>query len=569
MTGIPATCELWIDGARYADGCTGEADSDPAAMSGLTLTWGRDSTIDQPEPASLTFTILDGPGGVRFDETIALGSKVVVWSVVGGRRVVVFGGRVTDLESSYDDAADAGRCSVVAADLLADLANRDVGDEPWPAESLLVRARRIAAAAGVPAANLTADTRPAALTVSRVDVDRQQAATLLTDLATTGTAALWVVAGTDGVARLRFEDPTARPGLWVLGLGADGLWRPMLSAGAGRALDSCVIDRDPVRWKRALSDLITRVTVRWLDQTTTPDTTERTLSVIDSDVESIYGARGISIGTILTTEAAASSAANLLLATHQDTNAWRAAGLAWDLADTVDPGAGTAALAADLLDNSTRYGLPVTITPMPEWVPAGAEAGLYVDGGTYTFSGGRWTLSLATTSAVAGGQSLTYEATPAAVTYAAMAPEVSFLDLIGVGPPPAGPAADDTGRASGLPVPAPTDPYRTVPAALAALAAAVMPRFANRPIQFVTGTWTVNAAGGAGIDQRDTMTAVDGAIVVHEAGADPGRILGTTTVAATVAGTQPFRVFTAAGTANQAAANVAVRLAAILWGTAR
>lgn len=69
---------VWIDGVRLPDGCmTAPADS-PTALTGLVVSWGRDTTIDQPSPASCTFDVLDLAGGKRFSEVLAIGSRLDV-----------------------------------------------------------------------------------------------------------------------------------------------------------------------------------------------------------------------------------------------------------------------------------------------------------------------------------------------------------------------------------------------------------------------------------------------------------------------------------------------------------
>ena len=75
---LPPTCVLWIDGVRYADGQPAEAPDAPVALTGLQVTWGRDTTIDQPAPATCAFTVLDLPGGARFTATLRVGSRVQV-----------------------------------------------------------------------------------------------------------------------------------------------------------------------------------------------------------------------------------------------------------------------------------------------------------------------------------------------------------------------------------------------------------------------------------------------------------------------------------------------------------
>jgi len=77
-TSWPPSCVLWIDGVRYADGQPAEPDTDPVALTGLAVTWGRETTIDQPAPASCVFTVLDRPGGVRFDQRLRIGARVQV-----------------------------------------------------------------------------------------------------------------------------------------------------------------------------------------------------------------------------------------------------------------------------------------------------------------------------------------------------------------------------------------------------------------------------------------------------------------------------------------------------------
>ena len=77
-TSLPPSCVLWIDGQRYADGSAGEDPAEPVALTGLSVIWGRDTTIDQPAPATCTFTVLDLPGGERFTGALTIGSRVQV-----------------------------------------------------------------------------------------------------------------------------------------------------------------------------------------------------------------------------------------------------------------------------------------------------------------------------------------------------------------------------------------------------------------------------------------------------------------------------------------------------------
>ena len=590
MTRIPIGCELVIDGTRVADGATSADPRAPIALDNLAIRWGRSTTIDQPEPSTCSVTVLDrGSGDVRVDQVAVLGSTLAVWAVDGADRRVVFAGRVTDLDVEYDDGAGGSVCDIIAVDLLGDLANRYVGAEPWAQETLSARAGRIMTAIGSGPAAVTVDARPAALPVSRLDVDRQAAQPLLKDLATTGSAVVWVVvaAAAPAAPKLRIEDPSARVSLWILGRGTDGLYRPMPSPTAGDPLDACAVLRDPVKWTRSTADLITRATVRWFDQSTSPDTTERSVGIVDAAAESLFGARGLSVGTILSTEAAATTAAQLLMASHQPSEAWRADGLVWDLDRSVANDATTRGLAVNLLDNSARIGRAVRVGPLPWWTPNTGSAGLYVEGGTYRFVGGRWVLALATTSGIGAGGSITYAASPRSIRYQDVARDVSYLDLIGVAPPPAGTItrqyadqpADDRGigagvqplshtNAYGFPVPDATDPYCDTPAALAALRDAVAPKLANLPIVFIDlKQYMLDASGKAAFDLRSKFTTIQ-AVWCCAAAAPPygGNFTQWVTYASDLPGTFWVRVINVPPP-ETVSANGAPLLQLIVWGT--
>jgi hypothetical protein len=431
-----------VDGVRYADGQPGEASADPFALAGLTIEWGRDNTVDQPDPATCSFRIMDPPGGaIRFDDTVALGSTVVVWTELAGRRAVVFGGRVTDLEAEFDDDGGAGACNVIAADQLSDLGNRFVGSEPWAMQWLRDRAKRILAAVGVSDAGLTVADRPATVQISRMDVDRQAAAPLLQDLAVSTGAILWAAYDPAKAGPyLYYEDPAKRASLYVLAQNlATLLWAPAPGSGAGTPLSSCQVLRDPVRWSRAVTDLITRATVRWRDQSTAPGTTERTVQLIDTAAEAAYGARGISIGTDLTTSTDADSLAAGTLAAHQPSPSWRTTGLTWDLAQAEPADTAAQDLAFTLLGGVTRLGYAISLTDLPYWTPTTAAVQLYIEGGTYTYDtddGGtpRWVLELNGSPATGLGGSLSYGSTDLSIRYADVDRAVTYLSMIGVGP---------------------------------------------------------------------------------------------------------------------------------------
>ncbi len=214
-----------------------------------------------------------------------------------------------------------------------------------------------------------------------------------------------------------------------------GLWGPQTGGAAGIAhLDACEVLRDPVQWSRTVTDLITRATVRWLDQAPTPDPAERSVALVDAPTEATYGARGLSIGTILTSSADATARATAVMAANAPSDDWRATGLTIDLTRTIDPTADAVKLVMDLLDAGKCGGYAVMLANLPWWTPTEAAAQLSVEGGQYTFADGRWLLELNTTPSAGTGQTLTLAQVNRTVRYVDVEPSVRYVDMVGVGP---------------------------------------------------------------------------------------------------------------------------------------
>ena len=74
------------------------------------------------------------------------------------RSVLVFSGRITDMEAAWDDTTSSPVVKVTAVGFTGDLQNRTVGDEPWLVESVDERAHRILELAGLPITIDIADT---------------------------------------------------------------------------------------------------------------------------------------------------------------------------------------------------------------------------------------------------------------------------------------------------------------------------------------------------------------------------------------------------------------------------
>jgi hypothetical protein len=367
---------------------------------------------------------------------------VSILSPPGGvaRTVLVFAGRITDAVAAYDDVAGATMITVTAADLLADLANRDVGAQPWPAETLQARASRIVAASGVTGVTLLVAAAPAAVTVTRADVDRQQAAPMLTDLAASVDAVLWCAQHLTQGGYLWIEDPAARTPAQQLAISdTSGLVVIVPASGAGVTdLSACRAELDPARWRQTVSDIATRITVTWKDQSTTPDVTDRTYSLTNPALESPalpYGVRKISLDSQVTTATDADSVARQILARLSDPT-WRLSGLSWPLTDP-DLTADDITAALDLLDGTTRVGRPLRITDLPWWAPVHPATAVFCEGGRYTFTGGAWTLDLLVSAAQALGRSVRWDEVPAGWSWDMFDPAITWNDMLGVGPPAA------------------------------------------------------------------------------------------------------------------------------------
>lgn len=351
--------------------------------------------------------------------------------------VLVFSGRITDLDAGWDQALAAPVISVIAQDFLAELGQRDIGDEPWPAESLAVRAARIIALSQMAISPVLIDADAASVRVSYMDVDRQQAAPLLADLATSADAVLWAATHIDSGPYLWIQS-TARAAMLTLSRGPDGVVRIVPTAGvSGLTVSACDVLLDPVTWRHAVADVTTRVALRWLDQTPDEDgtfPTERTVQVTDADLEADVGTYRLGVGTVLADLADAERVADRYLARLRRDD-WRLSGLTW----RTDADGGVMSTAQvrtvlALLDGTRRLAAGILLVDLPRWNPSGqGHAAVYLEGGTYDYVGGQWTLALTVSSASGRGSSITWQEMPAAYTWDDMDPAIAWSDLIGVG----------------------------------------------------------------------------------------------------------------------------------------
>ena len=398
--------------------------STPAGWDDLTGTW----TATTGTWADYTPTYFD-------DQRILAPPSAV-------RDVLVFAGRITDLSARSSNRDGSVRVEVTAVDQLADLENRYVGDEPWPAETLTVRVGRIASASGADV-DVRVDDPLGALFVSWRDVDNQAAGALFAELAASVDGVLWSASHATTGAYLWIENVTLRAQVGVLEL-VGAFVTIVVDTESGRppgqtVIDGCQIPTEPLTWIRDVTDVLTRIDVTWLEQTTSeglPAPTERRIRVLDSAAELEYGVRRMGLSTQLTSSADAIDVGNRILGRTRSPQG-RVDGLTWDLGRYPPTAGEPMGAALDLLDGTTRLGRGLVVENADLW-PGGDTIGLYLDGGRYTFDAAGWTLGLIGTPLVGMGESAEWNDLDPTWDWAQMDPTLEWPDLYGV----AGPLAE-------------------------------------------------------------------------------------------------------------------------------
>ena len=355
----------------------------------------------------------------------------------GRRDVLVFSGRITDMSAGWDDGPGTVVVSVTAADFTADLAQRDVAADPWPAEKLSMRFQHVLQGGGVLYTRYQIDPTLADWRVTYMDVDRQPVWPLLADLATSVDGVLWSATHRTTGPYLWLADPRTQSALYILYVGDDGLVHVAATSAGGRTigLDACDVLLSPVDFRQSNSDVTTRVAVSWQEQTTDdagqPAPTDRTTTVVDAAAEVAMGTRRAAVSTVLTLETDATAVANLLLG-RLHLGGWRLGGLTWRT-DTTDMNPGQTGRVLDLLDGTRRLAAPIVLENLPPWAPgAGAALPLLLQGGQYAYEDGQWTLNLTTSSAAAQGTSLPWTDLDPEWAWLEFAPDVAWSDLVGV-----------------------------------------------------------------------------------------------------------------------------------------
>ena len=406
---------------------------DRARRRGALLHLGRDAGH-----------LADQPGTWADWQRARVDDLAVIAPAGAVQRVLVFTGRITDM--SAQGVGDGVQVSVAAADWTADMSNTNVGDQPWLVETLTKRVNRILALANAsaPARQVAAVVAawPGGRNVSWRDVDSQPSLGLLQELATTGDAVLWSAFDAVRGFYLWFEDPTQRVALAALVVDPDsGLVEVVGTDTRARvSISACEIERDPVGWKQDVTDVTTRIDLTWQEQTVDdqgqPAPTERNIQIIDAQAEDPdgldLGVRRASYSTQLTSAADGTAVANRVLARSR-TLGWHVDGISWDTDLPRDFSDTERVDALTLLNGVTRLGCPAAVTELPAWSPVGDTVSGYVEGGTYSFDDGRWTLDLTMSPAASSTSSIKWNQVPAGYRWVDFDDSVRWLDMATVG----------------------------------------------------------------------------------------------------------------------------------------
>jgi hypothetical protein len=391
-------------------------------------------------PAATTWDTLDGTAWDDLGRVFVDDVDVLAPPAGAVRQGAVFGGRITDLESAYDATVGGTVVRVIAQSNLAELGNRYVGDTPWPAQTVQARVDAIIAAAAQPNLTATVDAGVRTRQLCYLDADARPAAGLLTEVAQSVGGALWAPTSVAAQTALRIEDVDARPALFRL-VKTGGVIVIAVAPTVGTTgieLDACLLLLDPVRWAQDSTDTATQVAIGWQEQTAPgppPTLTARTETRTNDALTATRGRFRVGISTDLATLTDAANLADTMLA-RLSIGGWRVTGLVWQIdADDVLDGPALSRVM-QVLDGTTRIGLPILVTGLPAWSPISPETTLpmYLEGGRFSNTRGAWRLELETSSAVSQGKaSVTWDQLPADWLWDQFDPGISWDDLAGVG----------------------------------------------------------------------------------------------------------------------------------------
>ena len=356
---------------------------------------------------------------------LSLGSLSITSTSAGARTATVFDGRITSAITTWDENLARPILRITGADILTTLANKVIGAEPWPTETLSTRLARIVDATDVDL-SVVADPVPGAMLLRARDVDAVGLLDLIRESATSTGAILWPSAARGIGQFLYLEDQRNRKSLYTLRIPQTGnAWTDVNTR--TNQLPAGGLLRAGVNMCRDTTDLATEVIVRWesaiLNENQELEWATHEERATDPERVATYGARALSISTQLTSQAEAIALAVYYL-TATAPGGWTIPAITLNDALDVVP----TRVLMSTLDASTRIGLPIVITGCADWIPGSPNIPVYLDGGTITRERGHWVHDLTLTRAASASHSATWKEMPTHARWNQF-PNIAWADL--------------------------------------------------------------------------------------------------------------------------------------------
>jgi hypothetical protein len=325
---------------------------------------------------------------------------------VEGDTLVRFTGTITDLSLTHIDLR-AGRealVNVTAVGAVATLGARDIGEQPWPEQTVAQRAMAILGAVGVPYLVQGYPT----IRVNPLDVDRRTALDVIGGLAADAGAAVFDTPTGEVV----FQHYAARAQTWQWFRWADeppdATWDTQTERWSGLVVispsaplpipvDACWVVWEPT-WETSSANIINHVGVEYGP---TPEEGDRpVLTMSNPGSITRYGRRHMFLGGDIADWGSAAERAGMILAVHSQPR-WNMARVKILLRETSDP---FPFLALRCGDKVHLTGVP---TPSPEPAPV-----LIVEGWTHLLDGDNDTLTLYVSDPLFSYAGITWSALP-------------------------------------------------------------------------------------------------------------------------------------------------------------
>lgn len=393
------------------------------AWAPLSVKWGREHPGDSFDPRRCAVTFDDIAKPRRGQTLVAIladptatpdwAHAVGLWSAAVGSwnaqrvSVVIFRGKITDTQAAWSVVHVHGEeeqrwgavVDVVAVDPMSELVGQNVGDAPWPQETVSARATRIQALTP-----LTWSSDASSAIIAARDVDAQPAYDLLDDLAHMASISggLWY-------------DPNTLTARFLLGTARNSLVPSM-------TLDACSIGADAVSIVDA-TDVVNDVSVQYVNPA--DPTAQPSAHAVQVGSVNTYGRRGRSISTelISATDAQAraqSEAVRFGVAVER----WQEIHLGTKY------GTVSTALAKALIQAGPSVRCRLTSLP----APAASTWDGYVEGWELTVDSASWDVGLNLSPATWSGPLLTWADVPSTQRWADVIRPYAWQDALALLP---------------------------------------------------------------------------------------------------------------------------------------